>query len=86
MFVLSFMKMHGYFFRLCPSHYQAVQSLTEFLVIVHITMFVLLLLLLKFDCFSFDDPHIKISPIQGIPYKSPDKQARATHQMAVTGK
>lgn len=34
---------------------------------------------------SFDDQHVKISPIQGIPYKSPDKQARATHQMAVTG-
>ncbi|PNF39460.1 hypothetical protein B7P43_G11090, partial [Cryptotermes secundus] len=34
---------------------------------------------------SLDDPHVKISPIQGIPYKSQDKQARATHQMAVTG-
>ncbi|XP_069681279.1 transformation/transcription domain-associated protein isoform X3 [Periplaneta americana] len=34
---------------------------------------------------SFDDPHVKISPIQGIPYKLQDKQARATHQMAVTG-
>jgi hypothetical protein len=37
-------------------------------------------------CCSFDDSHVKISPIQGIPYKSQDKQARATHQMAVTGK
>ncbi|KAJ9592433.1 hypothetical protein L9F63_015849, partial [Diploptera punctata] len=34
---------------------------------------------------SFDDPNVKIQPIQGIPYKLQDKQARATHQMAVTG-
>ena len=28
---------------------------------------------------------MKILPVQGIPYKLQDKQARATHQMAVTG-
>ncbi|PSN44253.1 Transcription-associated protein 1 [Blattella germanica] len=34
---------------------------------------------------SFEDPHMKILPVQGIPYKLQDKQARSTHQMAVTG-
>nr|CAD7586473.1 unnamed protein product [Timema genevievae] len=34
---------------------------------------------------SFTDPSCKISPMQGIPYKSTDKQARATIQTAITG-
>nr|CAD7427558.1 unnamed protein product [Timema monikensis] len=34
---------------------------------------------------SFTDPSCKISPMQGIPYKSADKQARATIQTAITG-
>jgi len=37
-FVLLFMKMRGYLFQLCPSHYQALQSLIEFVAIVHITV------------------------------------------------
>ncbi|GLH10296.1 Transcription-associated protein 1, partial [Gryllus bimaculatus] len=33
---------------------------------------------------SFSDAAEKIAPIQGIPYKMPDKQSRQTHQTAVT--